>query len=127
HTLPGIEILSAENIAPTVKAHVRRIGYRLDIPVDRQVDLPGRIQALLETDHHWVERTRPKPRRFDLKPYLESLHFDSVALDMILKVTPTGGVRPDEVLQALGLGDLLAEGAFLDRILLELEDEPLLA
>jgi radical SAM-linked protein len=125
HTLPGIEILSAESIAPTVKAHVRRIGYRLDIPADRQVDLPGRIQALLEMDHYWVERTRPKPRRFDLKPYLESLQFDSGALAMLLNVTPTGGVRPEEVLQALGLGDLWPEGAILDRNLLELENEPL--
>jgi hypothetical protein len=46
---------------------------------------------------------------------------------MILTVTPTGGVRPEEVLQALGLGDLATEGAILDRTLLELEDEPLLA
>ena len=44
---------------------------------------------------------------------------------MLLNVTPTGGVRPEEVLQALGLGDLWPEGAILDRNLLELENEPL--
>jgi radical SAM-linked protein len=126
-TLPGIEITTVEAIDPRATAHVRRAGYRVEIPLHLQTGLSERIQSLLETDHHWIERTRPKPRRFDLKPYLESLHFDSVALDMILKVTPTGGVRPEEVLQALGLGDLLTEGAILDRNLLELEDEALLA
>jgi radical SAM-linked protein len=127
HTLPGIEILSVEAIDPKITAHVRRAGYRLEVPPNWRDGLNERIQSLLDTDHHWVERTRPKPRRFDLKPYLESLRFDSVALDMILKVTPTGGVRPEEVLQALGLGDLSAEGAILDRNLLELDDEPLRA
>ena len=104
-------------------AHVRLVGYRLTVPADRYDELQQSIHKLLETDHHWVERTRPKPRRFDLKPYLESLHFESGVLDMILKVTPTGGVRPEEVLQALGLGDLWPEGAILDRNLLQLEDE----
>ena len=127
HTLPGIEILSVQPIDPKITAHVRRAGYRVEVPPNQRDGLPERIHALLETDHHWVERTRPKPRRFDLKPYLESLQFDSVALDMILAVTPTGGVRPEEVLQALGLGDLSTEGAILVRTLLELEDEPLLA
>jgi radical SAM-linked protein len=127
NSLPGIDILSVHAIDPRTTAHVCRAGYRLEVPAHRRSNLAERIQTLLDTDHHWVERTRPKPRRFDLKPYLESLRFDSVALDMTLKVTPTGGVRPEEVLQALGLGDLLTEGAILDRHLLELEDEALLA
>jgi radical SAM-linked protein len=122
-TLPGIEIISAQSVEPAAKAHACLVGYRMQVPPERRAGLQERIQRLLDTDHHWVERTRPKPRRFDLKPYLESLHFDSAALDMILKVTPTGGVRPEEVLQALGLGDLWPEGAILDRHLLELQDE----
>jgi radical SAM-linked protein len=127
HSLPGIDILSVQAIDPKITAHVRRAGYRVPVPPHRRHGITERIQTLLDTDHYWVERTRPKPRRFDLKPYLESLRFDAVALDMVLSVTPTGGVRPEEVLQALGLGDLLAEGAILDRNLLELEDEPQLA
>jgi radical SAM-linked protein len=123
HTLPGIEILGAASVDPRTTAHVSHVGYRLTVPADRCAFLQQSIRNLLETDHHWVERTRPKPRRFDLKPYLESLHFESGVLDMILKVTPTGGVRPEEVLQALGLGDLWPEGAILDRNLLQLEDE----
>jgi radical SAM-linked protein len=123
HTLPGIEFLSAENIDPRTTAHVRLVGYRLTVPDDKHALLSERIHNLLKTDQHWVERLRPKPRRFDLKLYLEALHFESGVLDMILKVTPTGGVRPEEVLQALGLGDLWPEGAILDRNLLQLEDE----
>ena len=123
HTLPGIEILSAQTIDLRKTAHVQLVGYRLTVPAERCAELQQNIRNLLETDHHWVERTRPKPRRFDLKPYLESLLLESGMLDMILRVTPTGGVRPEEVLQALGLGDLWPEGAILDRNLLQLEDE----
>jgi radical SAM-linked protein len=119
----GLRILRLVAVAPKATAQVRRVGYRVDVPPPWRVDLPTRIRALRELPVCWVERTRPKPRRFDLKPFLESLHFDGAALDVILKVTPTGGVRPEEVLQALGLGDLITDGVVFHRYLLELNDE----
>ena len=42
---------------------------------------------------------------------------------MDLWVTPNGTARPDEVLGVLGLGDVLAAGAVLERTRLELTDE----
>ena len=42
---------------------------------------------------------------------------------MDLWVTPTGTARPDEVLALAGLPDLLASGAVLERLRLEIHDE----
>jgi hypothetical protein len=70
-----------------------------------------------------MDRTRPQPRRIDLKPYLLDLKLNCDGLEMVLQVTPNGTARPDEVLRLLGLGDLLESGAVLERTTMELQDE----
>lgn len=120
---PGFRILRTVALSEKTKAHVCRAGYRIALPASRHEEVRERIAALCDQTHYWVERTRPKARRFDLKPFLEALRCDGQALDIILKVTPTGGARPEEVLEALGLGDLVRDGAVFHRFLLELEDE----
>lgn len=112
---PGLEILAMERIAPKTTAHVCQVRYRLPIPPDRLPALPERIAALLTAAECWIERTRPQPRRFDARPYLDGLRLVPLALEMDLRVTPTGSVRPDEVLELLGVRDLLDHGAVLER------------
>jgi radical SAM-linked protein len=119
---PGIEILSARTIDVRAGARVRRAQYRL--PLQRPLsDLAGRCSAFLEQPHHWIERSRPHRRRLDLRPYVSELRACDDGLEMALWVTPTGAARPDEVALALGLADLLHEGAPLERTDLEIEDE----
>jgi radical SAM-linked protein len=119
----GLEILSVNSIAVKVSAQVRRAGYRLEVPSERRADLAEQIAALLAAPACWIERTRPQPRRFDLRPYLSELCLNDQQLHMIMWVTPQGTARPAEVLQALGLADLLETGATLERDLLEIYDE----
>ena len=81
----------------------------------------------------WVERTRPKPRAyFNLRAYLNRLQVTPVAdapgspgiaLEMVVWVTPNGTGRPDEIAHLLGLTPLLEDGAYFERITLELYDE----
>lgn len=120
---PGLRILRTLAVPAQIKAHVCRAGYRVLLPATGHEGLGDRIAALCNQPQYWVERTRPKARRFDLKPFLDALHFDGESLDMILKVTPTGAARPEEVLEALGLGDPVHDGVVFHRFLLELEDE----
>jgi radical SAM-linked protein len=120
---PGLDILEVRSIAPNAGGQVRRVTYRLEIPSDRATDLAARAAELLATDHCWIERTRPQPRRYDLRPYLHGLRANDTSLEMDLWVTPTGSARPDEVLGLLGLGDLSAAGAVLERTTVELHDE----
>jgi radical SAM-linked protein len=120
---PGLEILSAERIDPKAGAQVRRVCYRIPVPPNRAAGLPQRISATLAAPQCWIERTRPEPRRLDLRPYLRHLDWQPHYLEMDLWVTPHGTARPDEVLDVLGLRDLLDDGAVLERTRLELHTE----
>jgi radical SAM-linked protein len=119
----GLEILSVSAIHAKAKAHVRRAGYRVAVPPESCTGVPERIVELLAADHAWFERTRPEPRRLDLRPYLSELHLTDGHLVMMLWVTPNGTARPEEILQILGLGDVLEQGAIIERNALELQDE----
>ena len=79
---------------------VRQVTYRLPVPADRSANLAERITNLLSTTECWIERTRPQPRRLDLRPYLTALRLGPQGLEMDLRVTPTGTARPEEVLRS---------------------------
>src|SRR5262249_39710501 len=82
-----------------------------------------RAADILAAPDCWVQRSRPEPRRLDVRPYLNGIHLLADAVELDLCVTPTGTARPDEVLALLGLDDVLAAGAVLERSRLELQDE----
>jgi hypothetical protein len=56
----------------------------------------------------------------DLRPFLRDIRVLTDALEIDLWVTPKGTARPEEVLALLGLDDLTAEGAVVERTRLEL-------
>ncbi len=120
---PGMDILSVRRIDRRTRAQVRAVTYRLALPPGRGTDLPARFAALREAPECWVERTRPEPRRINVRPYLRDVRLGEDAVDIDLWVTPTGTARPDEILDLLGLGDVLAAGAVLERTQVELHDE----
>ena len=120
---PGLEITSVRRIDPKATAQPRRARYRIELPPDDSDALPERIRALLAAEHCFIERTRPQPRRVDIRQYLLDVRVADGGLEMDLEVTPTGTARPEEVLSALGLGDLPASGSVLRRTALELHDE----
>jgi radical SAM-linked protein len=124
HTAPGLEFLSVRRLEPRARAQVARVSYRVALPGERLNEVFPRITELLKSDHLWVERTRPRPRRLDLRPFLHELRLTDSFLEMDLWVSDSAGTaRPEEILQALGLADLLEAGAVLERNRLELRDE----
>jgi radical SAM-linked protein len=132
-TPPGLEILSVKRIPRKTKAQVRRVCYSIPVSSERAAELPARCAALLTRTECWVERSRPQPRRLDVRPYLRGLRMldgsgaqngePITILEMDLWVTPYGTVRPEEVLGLLEIRDLLDAGAVLERTKLALHDE----
>ena len=88
-----------------------------------QPDLQDAVTALLAESAVWLDKSHPKPRRVNVRPYIRGIAVtaDAVALD--LWVTQQGSVRAEDLLRRLGLGDLLAAGAVLERTHVELHDE----
>src|SRR5207237_3418104 len=97
---------------------------RIPVPSNRADALPERIAALMKSSSCWIERQRPQRRTIDLRPYLLAFRWLPGALEMDLVVTPNGTARPEEVLQLLGLAELLEEGAVFERTHVELDDVP---
>jgi radical SAM-linked protein len=120
----GFDILSVRRAVSRRAARVSRVCYRLPLPPGRAAEAGQRADALMAGPHAWVDRTRPQPRRLDLRPYIRGLHVLPDGLEMDLWVTPTGMARPEEIVALLGLGDLLDAGAVLQRTTVELLDEP---
>jgi radical SAM-linked protein len=120
---PGLTILSVRRIDRKLSGQPRRVRYRVPLPPQHRPGLPERIGSLLAAPETWIERTRPRSRRLDVRPYVRELCLQEDALEIDLWVTPNGAARPEEVLGLLGLTGLLAEGAVLERAALELHDE----
>ncbi len=121
---PGLQFLSARAIDVRRGAQALRVQYRVAVPAERHAEVSRRIDELLATDELWVERSRPRPRRMNLRPYLHALTLSDDGLQMSLWVSGSSGTaRPEEILTALGLADLVEAGAVFERTAVELRDE----
>ena len=131
---PGMEILGVRAIDVKTAARVRRALYRLPLSLTPGPSAKGTtkmaIDALrqssegfLQRNECWVERMRPHPRRINIRPFVHELHVNDKSLDMALWITSNGAARPEEVIAALGLTELLYNGAVIERTDLEVYDE----
>jgi radical SAM-linked protein len=121
----GLRILSARLLEGPSAPVVRRAFYRLDlegaeVPPE---GLAARCSELLNQSQLWFERSRPKPRRLDIRPFLSELHMQGTQLEMAIWVTQTGSARPEEFARLLGLDHVLLSGAYFERTHLEMMDE----
>jgi radical SAM-linked protein len=119
---PGLVILSVRSIDFRQSAFVRRARYALPLP-ETHADLAERCQALLARDECWMVRTRPHPKRINIRPFISELQMHGDRLEMALWITPNGAARPEEIVDALGLHDWLESGAVIERVDLEVVDE----
>jgi radical SAM-linked protein len=119
----GLLFHSATVIDERRQAAPRRVVYRLPLPRSRTEDIRQAAQHLLGCERVWVERTRPRPRRVNIRPYLREIRVHGDAVEFDLWVTQTGTARADELARLLGLQDVLDAGTALTRTTLELHDE----
>ncbi|MXV92336.1 MAG: DUF2344 domain-containing protein [Chloroflexi bacterium] len=108
---PGLSILAIEEVAPRSSAMQSRIisaEFRIHFH-DRpeRADLQGKIDELLGKESIIVERTRRRKRSvMDVRPLILSLQIDDNA-DLLahLSVGDRGNLRPDHLLELLGMDD----------------------
>ncbi len=125
---PGLQWLEAEALTTTRASQVATVRYRLDVPNDRQTAARDALAALLADDRRPYLRRRPdKTVEVDLRAGLADAGLDAEGtLWFLLNVTPAGGSpRPEEIVETLGLRDLLTRGAILARVDVELAPTPI--
>jgi len=120
---PGLDWLEVEAVAPGRSApQAEAVRYLLEIPVDRRDAARSRLAILLESQHWPYTRHRPdRDVAIDVRPFVLGAELDPLGvLRFQMKMTPNGSARPEEVIDTLGLSDLLGQGTVLVRTEVEL-------
>lgn len=120
----GFTFLEAEAAGPGRPPAPRAVRYRVPIPPERRDDARAALSALLASDRWPYTRRRPdRTAVVDLRPFLLGAELGPEGpLRFRMKIDPAGSARPEELLEALGLRDLLDAGAVLVREDIELAD-----
>ena len=120
----GLDWLEAEAVAPGRPAHAAAVAYQIDIPAGRRAAAQVALDRFLACDHWPFTRHRPDRGvdvAVDLRPFVLDAELDLIGgLRFRLKIEPSGSARPEELLEILGLRDLLGQGAVLVRTEMEL-------
>lgn len=119
----GLEFTSAKVVPLKASAVPRRVMYRLAIPAERATAASEQVEQFLAEAKVWVDKTHPRPRRVNVRPYVRGISVVDTALTFDLWVTGQGTARAEELVRILGLSDILSDGGYLERTELELRDE----
>lgn len=129
----GLELLSIDEIplkAPTLQNLLRQAEYRVQVETVLPADeVAQRIEKLLAADELYQTRQRKKKNEeFNLRPWLYDLRLEGyppgqVTLFMRLAAGQQGNLRPEAVLEALGLTGSWAE-IERTRLIFETGDAP---
>ncbi len=121
---PGFEWIDARPLPPDARPpKPRTVEYCFPVEVSRRAAAAASLQTLLSSPSWLFKRLRPgRESTFDLRPQLTAAELTGEGLLRFrLKVSPDGSARPEELLAALALGDLLDHGAVLTRTDMELD------
>ncbi|NLW51612.1 MAG: DUF2344 domain-containing protein [Candidatus Brocadiaceae bacterium] len=98
----GIGILSAQAAPVNANREPRELAYRVPLLPTHTVTEAG-VQALLDSDRAVVRRVRERSvREVEVRQFIKALRLGGDSLEMLIRYTPEGTARPEEVLELLG-------------------------
>jgi len=116
HLPPGLEILSVEEVylsLPSLPSQMRYAEYRVVVEREETLaEMEKRVEQVLSAQSLPRQRERKgKVTEYDLRPLIDNLWIESregttCVLEMRLQSDSQATGRPDEVLEAMGLGDM---------------------
>ena len=109
---PGIEILQAYPVAPTLpslQSQVRYVEYKVEVETEKeQKDVESALASLLSVEHlPWQHQRNTGPRKYDLRALIDDLWLIDwrsgyCTIGMRLHCDSNGSGRPEQVAAALG-------------------------
>lgn len=122
---PGLEVHSVTRCGvQEKKAQVERLHYEVCIAAQDADRLSKAIDRLLASPQHMISRD-DKSEPIDARKDLADLSLHGDVLRFSLWATRTRSVRPREILEILGLGDLEQSGTYLTRNRVDLQTSEL--
>jgi len=118
----GFEWLSVEGVPPGRAAQPQTVAYEFMIPSDRWEAARTRLAEFMAAQEWPYTRQRPdRTVAIDLRPFVLDAELEpSGVLWFRMKISPSGSARPEELIDALDLRDLLGQGSVLVRTEVEL-------
>jgi radical SAM-linked protein len=122
----GLEWIEARTLPGNAPA-ARPVAaeYRICVPEERRAQAQTAVKSLLASKSCLVTRRRAdraSEQTYDLRAYLGDAALSELGvLRATLIIRPEGSARPEELLECLGLRDLLDRGAVLVRTHVELD------
>ncbi|HKI16969.1 MAG TPA: TIGR03936 family radical SAM-associated protein [Isosphaeraceae bacterium] len=115
---PGLVFHEACALPPDASApRPRTVEYCIPILDDRRAEARSALETLLARESWpFIRRRADRELSFDLRQQVQNAELTSDGMLLFrLIVSPGGSVRPEELLEALALRDLLDSGAVLTR------------
>jgi radical SAM-linked protein len=114
---PGFDFLEAELTTSSRSPQADAVRYELRLPEDRRVVAKSTLAAFLgSSTWPYVRHREGRSIKLDLRPFVLEARLDAAGvLQLRMKMAPNGSARPEEIIDALGLRDLLEQGAILTR------------
>mgnify|MGYP001592835675 CR=1 FL=1 len=99
-----LEITQVEPISPRNDSRIGQVVYHISWNTPPTIS-QGQVEQILASQELWVYREKKgKKKTLTLRPSISSITPVNKGLELRLQGTPEGMLRPEEVLQALGLG-----------------------
>ncbi len=121
---PGFDWIDARSLPPGATApRPRSADYQFPIPGERRDEARAALEEFLAAET-WpaVRRRQGREQTLDLRPHVVSADLSGDGfLRFRLRVSPDGSARPEDVLAALRLRDLLDDGAVITRTQVDLD------
>lgn len=121
---PGFAWLEVQPLpAGATAPRIRSAAYELPVTEGRRAAARAALDAFLSSAR-WpaVRRRADRDREIDLRPHVLSADLaQGGVLRFRLAVSQEGSARPEDVLEALAVRDLLEEGCILTRVDVELD------
>ena len=124
---PGLVVFDVQMLPEnTPKLKIVGMSYEAPVPPERRDAVAQAIQHVAAQTQWMLERDKPSAP-VDLKADLESLELADGPQGLLVRfrmaATHAATVRPREVLEAVGLGDLEHEGHWLTRTSVHVSDQ----
>jgi radical SAM-linked protein len=119
----GLDWVDVKAVSPGRSApQATAVQYFLDVPVDRQEATRSQLAALLASTQWPYTRNRDgRDVAIDVRSFVLGAEIDPLGvLRFRMKMSPNGSARSEEVIDVLGLSDLLGQGTVLVRTEVEL-------
>ncbi|HUR55383.1 MAG TPA: TIGR03936 family radical SAM-associated protein [Gemmataceae bacterium] len=119
----GLTFTRATAVPMKATALPRRVVYALPLPPERVADTEQAAARLMAEEKVWMNRIHPQPKRINIRPFFRRVAVADGVLEIDLWVTGTGSAKAEEVIRLLGVADVQAAGAVLERAAMEIYDE----